>query len=199
MKRTLFTDEHEAFRAVVRTFMETEVAPNFPDWEKTGYLPREFFKKIAQLGVMGMAIGEEYSGAGVEDYRYNVILQEEASRALVTLGPLRLMLDVILPYFLTYTTDEQKQRWLPGLASGEFLTAIAMTEPGTGSDLAGIHTTAVRDGNHYVGNGAKTFITGGYLADLVIVVTRTSTDESNRRAGLTLLVVEDGMPGFTRG
>jgi acyl-CoA dehydrogenase len=148
---------------------------------------------------MGMAIPEEYGGAGVGDYRYNVILQEEASRALVTLGPLRLMLDVILPYFLTYTTDEQKQRWLPGLADGELLTAIAMTEPGTGSDLAGIRTTAVLEGDHYVVNGAKTFITGGYLADLAIVVTRTSTDESNRRAGLTLLVVEAGMPGFTKG
>jgi acyl-CoA dehydrogenase len=199
MRRTLFTEEHETFRKVVRAFMEMEVAPNFPDWEKAGYLPREFFKKIAALGVMGMSIAEEYGGAGMDDYRYNVVLQEEAGRALVTLGPLRLMLDVILPYFLTYTTEEQKRRWLPGLANGELLTAIAMTEPGTGSDLAGIRTTAVREGDHYVVNGAKTFITGGYLADLVIVVARTSTDERNRRAGLTLLVVEQGMPGFTKG
>src|SRR4051794_32723955 len=199
MRRSLFTEEHETFRKVVRAFMEMEVAPNFPDWEKTGYLPKEFFKKIASLGVMGMAIPEEYGGGGVDDYRYNVILQEEASRALVTLGPLRLMLDVILPYFLTYTTDEQKRRWLPGLAAGELLTAIAMTEPGTGSDLAGIRTTAVRDGDDYVLNGAKTFITGGFLADLVIVVARTSADERNRRAGLTLLVVEAGMPGFEKG
>jgi acyl-CoA dehydrogenase len=199
MHRKLFTEEHETFRKVVRAFMEMEVAPNFPEWEKTGYLPREFFKKIAALGVMGMSIPEQYGGAGIDDYRYNVILQEEAGRALVTLGPLRLMLDVILPYFLTYTTDEQKQRWLPGLAEGELLTAIAMTEPGTGSDLAGIRTTAVLDGDHYVVNGAKTFITGGYLADLVIAVVRTSTDEQNRRAGLTLLVVEEGMPGFTKG
>ena len=199
MRRTLFTEEHETFRKVVRAFMEMEVAPNFADWEKTGYLPREFFKKIGALGVMGMAIPEEYGGAGIDDYRYNVILQEEACRALVALGPLRLMLDVILPYFLTYTTDEQKRRWLPGLANGELLTAIGMTEPGTGSDLAGIATTAVRDGDHYVVNGAKTFITGGWLADLVIVVVRTSTEDNDRRAGLSLLVVEEGMPGFTKG
>ena len=198
-RRGLFNDDHESFRKVVREFMESEVAPQFPGWEKAGYLPREFFKKIAALGVMGMSIPEEYGGSGVDDYRYNVILQEEAARSLVTLGPLRLMLDVILPYFLSYTTAEQKLRWLPGLAAGDLLTAIAMTEPGTGSDLAGIKTTAVRDGDHYVVNGAKTFITGGYLADLVIVVARTSSDAQDRRAGLTLLVLEAGMPGFEKG
>ena len=135
----------------------------------------------------------------VEDYRYNVVLQEESARALVTLGTVRTQLDVILPYFLAYADEEQRERWFPGLASGQLLTAIAMTEPGTGSDLAGMRTTAVLDGDHYVLNGAKTFITGGLLADLVIVVARTSTDPDNRRAGLTLLVVEDGMPGFVRG
>jgi acyl-CoA dehydrogenase len=199
VRRTVFTEEHETFRKVARGFMEAEVVPHFPEWEKAGYLPREFFAKLGELGITGMAIPEEYGGAGIDDYRFNVVLQEEAARALVSLGPLRLMLDVILPYFLEYCDDAQRRRWLPGLAAGELLTAIAMTEPGTGSDLAGISTTAVRDGDHYVLNGAKTFITGGYLADLVIVVARTSTDEANRRAGLTLLVVEDGMPGFTRG
>jgi acyl-CoA dehydrogenase len=199
VRRTLFSEEHETFRKVVRGFMETEVVPSFPEWEKQGYLPREFFAKLGELGIAGMSVPEQYGGAGITDYRFNVVLQEEAARALVSLGPLRLQLDVILPYFLEYTNEEQKPRWLPGLASGALLTAIAMTEPGTGSDLAGIRTTAVRDGDHYVLNGAKTFITGGYLADLVIVVARTSTDENNRRAGLTLLVVEDGTPGFTRG
>ena len=199
MRRTVFSEEHETFRKVVRGFMETEVVPSFAEWEKQGYLPREFFAKLGALGITGMAIPEEYGGAGIDDYRFNVVLQEEAARALVSLGPLRLMLDVILPYFLEYSNDDQRRRWLPGLASGKLLTAIAMTEPGTGSDLAGIRTTAVRDGDHYVLNGAKTFITGGFLADLVIVVARTSSDESNRRAGLTLLVVEDGTPGFTRG
>src|SRR6266576_6188711 len=181
MQRRLFGEEHEAFRKVVRSFMQTEVVPQFPGWEKAGYLPREMFKKLGEIGVLGMGIPEQYGGAGIIDYRYNVVLQEEAARSLVSLGPLRLMLDVVLPYFLTYADEEQRRRWFPGLASGELLTAIAMTEPGTGSDLAGIRTSAVRDGDSYIVNGAKTFITGGFLADLVIVVVRTSTDESDRR------------------
>lgn len=199
MRRNIFTEDHEAFRAVVREFVAGEVVPHYAEWERAGQFPREVFAKLGELGVMGMAIPEAYGGAGINDYRYNVVLQEEASRALVTLGTVRTQLDVILPYFLHYANDEQRRRWFPGLAAGRLLTAIAMTEPGTGSDLAGIRTTAVRDGDAYVLNGAKTFITGGLLADLVIVVARTSTDPADRRAGLTLLVVEDGMPGFTRG
>ena len=199
MRRDVFTDEHESFRALIRDFVAKEVVPHHAAWEKAGRLPREVFEKLGTLGVLGIAIPEEYGGAGIEDYRYNVVLQEEAARALVTLGTVRTQLDVILPYFLAYADEEQRERWFPGLASGRLLTAIAMTEPGTGSDLAGMRTTAVRDGDHYILNGAKTFITGGLLADLVIVVARTSTDPENRRAGLTLLVVEDGMPGFVRG
>ena len=199
MRRDVFTDEHESFRALIRDFVAMEVVPHHAAWEKAGRLPREIFEKLGTLGVLGIAIPEEYGGAGIEDYRYNVVLQEEAARALVTLGTVRTQLDVILPYFLAYADEEQRERWFPGLASGRLLTAIAMTEPGTGSDLAGMRTTAVRDGDHYILNGAKTFITGGLLADLVIVVARTSTDPENRRAGLTLLVVEDGMPGFVRG
>jgi acyl-CoA dehydrogenase len=199
VRRDVFTDEHESFRALIRDFVAKEVVPHHAAWEKAGRLPREIFEKLGTLGVLGIAIPEEYGGAGIEDYRYNVVLQEEAARALVTLGTVRTQLDVILPYFLAYADEEQRERWFPGLASGRLLTAIAMTEPGTGSDLAGMRTTAVRDEDHYVLNGAKTFITGGLLADLVIVVARTSTDPENRRAGLTLLVVEDGMPGFARG
>lgn len=199
MRRHLFTADHEAFRSVVRDFVAKEVAPHYADWEHAGGTPRAFFGKLGALGVFGIAIPEEYGGAGLRDYRYNVVLQEEAARALVTLSTVRTQLDVILPYFLEYANPEQRERWFPGLASGTLLTAIAMTEPGTGSDLAGIRTTAVRDGDTYVLNGAKTFITGGLLADLVVVVARTSADPSDRRAGLTLLVVEDGMPGFTRG
>ena len=199
MRRTLFAEEHDAFRKTIREFIEREVVPVHAAWEEAGVLPREFFRKVGTLGVTGIAIPEEFGGAGYDDYRYNVVLQEEAARALVTLGTLRTQLDVILPYFLTYANDEQRRRWFPGLAAGELLTAIAMTEPDTGSDLAGMRTTAARDGDHYVVNGAKTFITGGLLADLVIVVARTSTDEGNRRAGLTLLVVEAGMPGFVKG
>jgi acyl-CoA dehydrogenase len=199
VRRTLFTADHESFRELVRDFIAKEVVPHYTDWETAGRLPREIFTKLGSLGMLGIAIPEEYGGAGVVDYRYNVVLQEEAARALVTLGTVRTQLDVVLPYFLTYADDKQRERWFPGLASGHLLTAIAMTEPGTGSDLAGIRTTAVRDGEDYILNGAKTFITGGLLADLVIVVARTSSEPGERRAGLTLLVVEDGMPGFTRG
>jgi acyl-CoA dehydrogenase len=200
LRRDIFTGEHEDFRLMVREFVTREIVPHYPDWEHAGEVPRQFFRDLGAIGVMGMAIPEKYGGSGNEDYRYNAILQEEASRALVTTGTVRTQLEVILPYFLAYANDEQQARWFPGLAAGELLTAIAMTEPGTGSDLAGIRTRAVRDGDHYVLNGAKTFITGGALADLVIVVARTSDpDPGNRRAGLTLLVVSGGMPGFAKG
>lgn len=199
MRREIYTPDHEEFRKLVREFVAKEVVPNYASWERAGRLPREIFEQLGSLGVLGIAIPEEYGGAGLDDYRYNVVLQEEAARALVTLGTVRTQLDVILPYFLAYADSAQRRRWFPGLAAGTLLTAVAMTEPGTGSDLAGIRTTAVRDGDSYLLNGAKTFITGGLLADLVIVVARTSSDPADRRAGLTLLVVEDGMPGFTRG
>lgn len=199
MRRDLFTPDHEAFRELVRGFVEKRIAPNYADWERAGRMPREIFTEMGELGLLGIALPEEYGGAGLRDYRYNVVLQEEAARALVTLGTVRTQLDVILPYFLEYADADQRRRWFPGLANGTLLTAVAMTEPGTGSDLAGMRTSAVRDGEHYILNGAKTFITGGLLADLVIVVARTATDPDNRRAGLTLLVVEDGMPGFERG
>jgi acyl-CoA dehydrogenase len=200
MRRDIFTAEQEDFRLLVREFVAREIVPCYPDWEDAGQVPRDFFRKLGDIGVMGMAIPEKHGGSGDTDYRYSVILQEEASRALVTMGTVRTQLDVILPYFLAYANDEQRERWFPGLAAGELLTAIAMTEPGAGSDLAGIRSRAVRDGDHYVLNGAKTFITGGALADLVIVVCRTSEAEtSDRRAGLTLLVVEDGMAGFAKG
>ncbi|BBZ21828.1 acyl-CoA dehydrogenase family protein [Mycolicibacter hiberniae] len=199
MRRDLFTQDHESFRALARDFVEKHVVPEYPQWEKAGRMPRAVFEQLGSLGMLGMAIPEEYGGAGIDDYRYNVVLQEEAARALVTLSTVRTQLEVILPYFLHYANDEQRARWFPGLAAGTLLTAIAMTEPGTGSDLAGMRTTAVRDGEDYILNGAKTFITGGIQADLVIVVARTSTDPDNRRRGLTLLVVEGGMPGFERG
>ncbi len=199
MRRDIYTEDHEAFRGLAREFIDKEIAPHYAEWEKAGQMPREIFEKLGGLGILGVAIPVEYGGAGLRDYRYNAVLQEEAARALVTLSTVRTQLDVILPYFLAYADEQQRQRWFPGLADGTLLTAIAMTEPGTGSDLAGMRTYAVRDGDDYLLSGAKTFITGGLLADLVIVVARTSTDPENRRAGLTLLVVEDGMPGFERG
>jgi acyl-CoA dehydrogenase len=195
----LLTADHEDFRAVVRRVIEREVLPHYDSWRDAGLVPRDLFRTLGAVGVMGFSIPAEYGGGGVDDYRYNVVIQEEAARAVVTLGGLRTHLDIVLPYFLAYAGPEQRERWFPGLASGDLYTAIAMSEPGVGSDLAGISTTARRDGDHYVVDGAKTFITGGHHADLVVVVTRTARSETDRRAGLTLLVVEKGMPGFTVG
>lgn len=183
---------------MIRGFLEHEVVPVFPQWLEAKLVPRSFFRRLAELGVLGMNIPAQYGGSGEAGYLYSVVLHEEVARALVHLGPLRCHLDVVMPYFLSYSNAEQRQRWLPRCASGDMLTAIAMTEPDTGSDLAGIKTCAVQDGDSYVLTGAKTFITGGIHADAVIVVARTSHTE-NRREGLSLLVVEDGMAGFTKG
>ncbi|MEU6352726.1 acyl-CoA dehydrogenase family protein [Streptomyces sp. NPDC047072] len=199
MHRTLFEETHEDFRLLVRDFLAREVVPVYEEWRRDGLVPRDLFTSLGKLGIIGTAIPEEYGGGGQDDYRFNVVIQEECARAVVTLGGLRTHLDVVVPYFTGLANTEQRARWLPGIASGELYTAIAMSEPGTGSDLAGITTRAVRDGHHFVLDGAKTFITGGHHADLVIVVARTATDPGNRRAGLSLLVVEKGTPGFTVG
>jgi acyl-CoA dehydrogenase len=199
VKRTIFRPEHEEFRQLVRSFVTREVVPVYAEWEQAGCPPRELFRELGKIGVMGMNMPEEFGGGGQTDYVYNVVLQEETARASVTIGPLRTHLDVVLPYFRRYASAEQRERWFPGISSGELMTAIAMTEPDTGSDLAAVRTTAVRDGEHWVLTGAKTYITGGSLAELVIVLARTSRDEANRRNGLTLLVVEEGMPGFVKG
>jgi alkylation response protein AidB-like acyl-CoA dehydrogenase len=199
MRRTLFDDEHEDFRASWRTFLEREVAPHYDQWERERLVPHDMFEKAGGYGFLGMAVPEEHGGAGVDDFRFNAVLSEEAQRA--GLGSVHLGMsvhsDICLPYFLSYATDEQKQRWLPGLVSGELIAAIAMTEPGTGSDLAGIATSAVRKNGEYVVNGAKTFITNGINADLVVTAVRT--DRGERHRGLSLLVVERGTPGFERG
>ncbi|MGW2048887.1 acyl-CoA dehydrogenase family protein [Streptomyces sp. NPDC001858] len=199
MRRTLFEETHEDFRLLVRDFLAREVLPVYEDWRRAGLVPRDLFTALGKLGIIGTALPEEYGGGGQEDYRFNVVIQEECARVGVTLGGLRTHLDIVVPYFTGLATAEQRARWFPGLASGELYTAIAMSEPGTGSDLAGITTRAVRDGDHYVLDGAKTFITGGHHADLVIVVARTAADPDDRRAGLSLLVVEKDMPGYTVG
>lgn len=195
---TIYSAEHEDFRASVRRFLAKEVVPHFADWDAAGLVPKEIFTKLGDLGVTGLHVPEEYGGGGSTSYLYSAVLAEEVAAAQVHLGGLSVHMNVVLPYFLSYATDEQKQRWLPGLASGELMTAIAMTEPGTGSDLAGIRTTARHEGNCYVLNGSKTFITGGINADLILVVARTSNG-GGRRDGLSLLVVEGDRPGFTRG
>jgi alkylation response protein AidB-like acyl-CoA dehydrogenase len=198
MKRTLYGPEHDAFRRSARDFLAKEVVPHFPRWEEAGLVPREVFHKLGGLGLLGIQIPEEYGGGGTDTFLYSAVWVEETARAYVNLGGLNVHTNVVLPYFLSLADEQQRQRWFPGLAGGELMSAIAMTEPGTGSDLAGIATTAVRDGDDWILNGAKTFITGGIHADLVIVVARTFRSD-NRRDGLTLLVVERAMDGFTRG
>lgn len=198
MQRTIFEPDHALFRESVQHFLEKEILPHTDEWERAGLVDKAMFRKAGSAGLLGMAIPTEHGGGGVDDFRYNVVIAEVftgggagASGMCVTLHN-----DICVPYFLAYTSDDQKDRWLPGLANGDLMTALAMTEPGAGSDLAGIATTARLEGDTYIVNGSKTFITNGINADLVIIVARTSDDP---HAGLTLLVVEDGMEGFERG
>lgn len=197
--RTLFEEEHEAFRASFASFVANEISPHYLQWEADGIAPRSLYTEAGKYGFTGLAIPEEYGGGGSTDFRFNQIMGEELAAAGIGGAGLGLTLhnDIVTPYFVSACTDDQKARWLPGIASGELITAIAMTEPGTGSDLAGIATTAARDGDEYVVNGSKTFITNGINADLVVTVART--DPTQRRGGMSLLVVERGMSGFERG
>jgi alkylation response protein AidB-like acyl-CoA dehydrogenase len=198
-----YEPEHEALRKSFADWLDKRVVPHALEWDATGIVPREVFAEAGALGFVGFEIPEEYGGAGVKDFRYNVVLAEEAmSRGLTGFaGGMEMINDILVPYYLAYATEEQRARWLPGMARGETILAIAMTEPGTGSDLAGITTRAVREGEGdeavYVVNGAKTFISNGINADLIITVVRT--DRESRHNGLSLLVIERGMPGFERG
>jgi alkylation response protein AidB-like acyl-CoA dehydrogenase len=196
--RRIFEEHHEEFRGLVRTFIEREVRPHADRWAEQKVVDRELFTAAGSQGMLMFPAGEEFGGSDMDDFRFNMILDEEFARAnLMGCGlGISLQNDVLGPYFLDLTNDEQKRRWLPGLVNGELVSAIAMTEPGTGSDLAGIRTTARFDGADYVLNGAKTFITNGQNADLVVVAARTS---EHPHKGLSLLVVERGMPGFERG
>jgi alkylation response protein AidB-like acyl-CoA dehydrogenase len=199
MRRDLFDEEHDLFRASVRRFLQTEVAPRNDEFERAGVMDRAVFAKAGAAGFLGMEVDEAYGGGGVADFRYNLIIGEEVQAAGVNAAGLGITLhnDICLPYFTRLTDDEQKTRWLPGICSGELITAVAMTEPGIGSDLASMATTAIRDGEDYVVNGSKTFITNGINADLVI--TAVKTDPGQRHKGISLLVLERGMPGFERG
>jgi alkylation response protein AidB-like acyl-CoA dehydrogenase len=197
MQRDIFDAEHDAFRDLARAFIAKEITPFHEQWESDGQVSRDVWVAAGKAGLLGTDVPEEYGGGGVADFRYNAVLTEELSRAGASGVGFPLQNDVVAPYLLRLATDEQKRRWLPGFCSGEIITAIAMTEPGTGSDLQGIRTRARRDSDGWILNGAKTFITNGILADLVIVVARTAPDAGSR--GFTLLVVERGMPGFERG
>ncbi|MEQ3552649.1 acyl-CoA dehydrogenase family protein [Pseudonocardia nematodicida] len=199
MKRTLYDDDHEVFRASFRKFVENEIVPNDAAWSQAGIVPRELFVRAGTNGFLGIDVPEEFGGGGVADFRFNAVIIEELMRSGsggVGLG-LTLHNDICMPYFLSFADAAQQKQWLPGIVAGERITAVAMTEPGMGSDLASMATTARRDGEHYVVNGAKTFITNGINSDLVI--TAVKTDPTQRHRGISLLVLERGMKGFERG
>ena len=197
MQSALYEAEHEAFRSMVRDFLAKEAVPHTEAWEKAGIVDRSVWLRAGEQGLLGMDVPEEYGGGGVKDFRYNAILSAEISRAGASGLGFTLHNDVVAPYMVELTDDEQKARWLPGFLSGEMITAIAMSEPGAGSDLQGLKTTARRDGDDWILNGSKIFITNGILSDWVLVVARTDPDAGAR--GFSLLAVERGMPGFERG
>jgi alkylation response protein AidB-like acyl-CoA dehydrogenase len=197
MRRKIFTPEHDLFRATARAFFDKECAPYADEWERAGMANRDVWKKAGAAGLLGWEVPEEYGGSGIKDFRYNAILAEE----MVASGALgvgfALNNDIVMPYLTDLATDEQKARWLPGMVDGTTITAIAISEPGAGSDVKGLRASATLDGDHWVLNGSKTFISNGQLANLIIVVAKT--DPSAGHKGISLLVVEEGMAGFIRG
>ena len=198
VERTLFSEEHDLFRKSFRTFLDKEVKPNLEKWTEAGQVDREVWRKAGKEGFLCPWLPEEDGGAG-GDFLFSVVIMEELARAYESGLMLSLHSDVVVPYIQTFGNAEQKKKWLPGCVSGDIVTAVGMTEPGTGSDLANLKTTAVRDGDHYVINGAKTFISNGILCDLVVVACKTDPDPANSHRGITLFVVEAGTPGFVKG
>lgn len=198
MKHPYLTDDHEIFRKSLRKFLEKEACPFYDQWEEERMIPRSFWEKMGEQGYLCPDIDEEYGGSEV-DWGFAVVINEELERVGSGLVGVGLHNDIVVPYITAYGTEEQKKRWLPGCATGEIITAIAMTEPGTGSDLANIHTTALLDGDHYVLNGQKTFITNGIQSDLVVVACKTDPKANPKHKGVSLLVVERNTPGFSRG
>ena len=197
MEQHLYEPVHAEFRALCREFLAREAVPHHTEWEKAGLVDREIWRKAGKTGLLGLDVDEEYGGGGQRDFRFNAVLVEEIIRAGCSGLGFGLHNDVVAPYLTELTSEDQRKRWLPAFCSGDMITAIAMSEPGTGSDLAGIRTMAVRDGDVYVLNGQKTFITNGEHADLVIVVVKTAADQGAH--GVSLIAVERGMPGFIRG
>ncbi|UYP18669.1 acyl-CoA dehydrogenase family protein [Rhodococcus sp. Z13] len=199
MKSDLLEEDHELFRDSVRAFVDRYVVPNLEKWDADRLIDRQTWLTAGKQGLLGLAVPEEYGGPGETDYRFRVVIQSEIARvgASALQSGFSTNDDIVLNYLLRHANDEQKRRWLPGFVTGETIGAIAMTEPGAGSDLRGITATAVRDGDHWILNGSKTFITSGILADLVIVFAKTDPAAGSR--GFSLFVVEEGMPGFTRG
>ncbi|MEC7924228.1 MAG: acyl-CoA dehydrogenase family protein [Actinomycetota bacterium] len=199
MERTIFESEHHLFRESFRQFVEKEIVPNNSGWEQEGIVDRSLFEIAGKNGFLGIDVPQEFGGGGITDYRFNQIMQEEFDMAGVAAAASGLGLhnDICIPYYLEFCSDEQRQRWMPGLTSGKYIAAIAMSEPGTGSDLASISTTATKDGASFILNGAKTFISNGIISDLIIVAAKTNPEAGHR--GISLLIVERGMDGFERG
>ena len=198
MKRSIYDEDHESFRASVREFLERSVIPHVEQHATDKAIPRDFWTEAGRQGFLGLEIPEEYGGAAAGDYRFNAVLLEELNKVNAALGScVGIHADITAPYLVELGTEEQKQRWLPGVAAGEVLLAIGMTEPSGGSDLAALKTTAVKDGDTWVINGSKTFITNGYSADLVLVAARTAPEKKAR--GITLFAVESTAPGYSRG
>jgi len=197
MRDNILTEEHQLFKESVNAFLAKEAVPHNEKWEKAGIVDRSIWTKAGELGMLCMDMPEQYGGMGIKDFRYNALVTEAMVKHQVAGPGFVLQNDVMAPYFETYFTDAQKDKWLAGIVSGEIITAIAMTEPDTGSDLAGIRSTAIKQGDHYVLNGSKTYITNGILSDLVVVVAKT--DPAAGHKGVSLLLVERGMEGFERG
>ncbi|HET6507013.1 MAG TPA: acyl-CoA dehydrogenase family protein [Baekduia sp.] len=196
MRRTIFAPEHEDFRAAVRGFLKKEAVPRGEEWEASGMVDRAFWRKAAAQGYVGFTAPEELGGAGVDDFRFNAIIDEEVAYTGTVGDNFQLVNDILTPYLLELTSEEQRRRWVPGVTTGDVVPAIAMSEPGTGSDLRAIASTATWDGDHWKLSGSKTFVTSGIQADLVIVAARIRRDGMK---GMGLFVVEDGAEGFTRG
>ncbi|QVQ54979.1 acyl-CoA dehydrogenase family protein [Spiractinospora alimapuensis] len=197
MRGDIYEAEHDLFRESVVKFLQREAIPFHEAWEHEGIVPREVWSKAGEIGLLGLGVPEEYGGSGSRDFRFNAIVAEELARAGTSGLGFSLQNDIMAPYLTDLTTEEQRQRWLPAFSTGELIAAVAMTEPGAGSDLQGIQTTATRDGDHYVVNGQKTFISNGINADLVITAVRVGNETGAR--GMALLGIERGMPGFERG
>ncbi len=194
--RTIFGEEHEEFRSLVRGFLEREVVPEYAKWEELGLTPREIWVRAGEVGLLGTAIPEEYGGSGM-GFRYDAIVIEELARYGLAAPAWDMHAHIVAPFIVEFGTEEQKQRWLPGMASGEIISSIGLTEPDSGSDLQSMRTTAIRDGDHYVINGAKTFITNGIIGDMVLLAAKT--DPAKRARGVSLLMVDTSLPGFRRG
>ncbi|MGI5219260.1 acyl-CoA dehydrogenase family protein [Nocardia sp. CA-290969] len=198
MNRSLYGGDHHAFADAARRFVDRSILPRHDEIIEQKYIPRDVWREAGRHGFLGLEVPESYGGGGAEDFRFNAILTEELSRVSVAMASaFGIHSDIVAPYLVHLTTEEQKRRWLPGFCSGEIVTAIAMSEPAAGSDLGGITTTARAEGSDWILNGSKTFITNGYNADLVVVAAKTDPDK--RAKGITLLAVEAGMPGFDRG